>query len=544
MKRLCFFLLAALLMAAPPAAQARDQKVRDVDIELTVRPDGSVLVHERWDVDTGDGITEWYLVRENLGDIRISGFRVRDGVTPLQDEGKWEVDRTLAQKAGRYGIVQKSNGCELCWGIGSYGDHVFDVSYTMERALKSLNDYDMLHLQVVSPGLAAPPRHARVRVKAEGAQLDTANTRFWGFGFKGHSAMDADGTVFFETSGAMGTDDSVIVLLRFDKGLFHSPSVREEDFQQALDRAMKGAKFKDDSKLLHILLLALAFFVIFIWPALRGGRLKLGFKPKDVSWYREAPLGGSLLLSNYIQSQSGHEPKGASLPLAIILRLVQRGSLEVSRAVQGKAELRFTDKALEGLEPAESGLYQMLKESAGPDGILQDKEFSKWAKAHDTRVYQWAHDAEEAAATALQQRHWLESRKHALTVGGRQEAKHLFGLKKFLQEFTLIDAREAAEATLWRDYMAFGALFGITGRVAAQLKDIDPALFKETLRCEYNDFPSVLASGESMSRSISTASTTGSPNYSSRSGSGGHGGTTSRGGGGGFSGGGRGGGGR
>ena len=31
-----------------------------------------------WDVDTGDRITEWYLVRKNLGDIRITDFKVYD----------------------------------------------------------------------------------------------------------------------------------------------------------------------------------------------------------------------------------------------------------------------------------------------------------------------------------------------------------------------------------------------------------------------------------------------------------------------------------
>ena len=154
MKRFLLFL--ALLPAL--SLQARDQKVRDLDINLTLIRNGNVIIHERWDVDTGDRITEWYLVRQNLGDIEITDFSVFDGDEhKLQDDGEWDVNRSREEKAGRYGIVHKTDGVELCWGVGEYGDHVYHAIYVMTRAVKSLDDYDMLHLQVVSPGLAAPP---------------------------------------------------------------------------------------------------------------------------------------------------------------------------------------------------------------------------------------------------------------------------------------------------------------------------------------------------------------------------------------------------
>ena len=134
-----FLLLLALLPG--PALRARDQKVRDVDINITLIKNGNIVVHERWDVDTGDKITEWYLVRENLGDIEISSFSVFDGENDkLEDVGEWDVDRSRAEKAGKYGIVHKFNGVELCWGVGEYGDHEYHAIYVMTRAVKSLQD--------------------------------------------------------------------------------------------------------------------------------------------------------------------------------------------------------------------------------------------------------------------------------------------------------------------------------------------------------------------------------------------------------------------
>ena len=112
-------LLTLLLALLPgPALRARDQKVRDVDINITLIQNGNIVVHERWDVDTGDKITEWYLVRGNLGDIEIDDFTVYDGDNDkLEDVGEWNVDLSRVEKAGKYGIVHKSNGVELCWGV-------------------------------------------------------------------------------------------------------------------------------------------------------------------------------------------------------------------------------------------------------------------------------------------------------------------------------------------------------------------------------------------------------------------------------------------
>ncbi|MCR4860906.1 MAG: hypothetical protein K5910_09620, partial [Bacteroidales bacterium] len=144
-----FSLLAAFCLAVPSVLAS---KVPDLDISLRLRADGAALVREIWDVDVDEG-TEWYLVRKNLGDIEISGLRVQneEGLQYV-NEGEWDTDRTLREKAGRCGIVHKSDGVEICWGLGSHGQHTFIVEYLMSNAVKSLNDYDMLHLQLVSPG--------------------------------------------------------------------------------------------------------------------------------------------------------------------------------------------------------------------------------------------------------------------------------------------------------------------------------------------------------------------------------------------------------
>ena len=189
MKALRLFLLLAALTVAPSLFATR---VPDVDISVRLGRDGSALIREVWSVDVDEG-TEWYLVRKNLGDIEISGLRVRneEGVQYV-NEGEWDTDRTIREKAGRCGIVHTRDGCEICWGLGSHGAHTYIVEYVMSNAVKTLNDYDMMHLQLVSPGLSSPPAHVRVAVRPQedlGVQLDTTNTRLWGFGYVGQTGL-------------------------------------------------------------------------------------------------------------------------------------------------------------------------------------------------------------------------------------------------------------------------------------------------------------------------------------------------------------------
>ncbi len=126
-------LLAALVTTF--AAFADEQRVYDLDITVTLYSHGIAGIHEVWDLDTGEGITEWYLPRENLGDIEVFNLKVLDeqynGGQPFSDVGEWDVDLSRRQKTGKSGIVHKYDGVELCWGIGDYGHHVFHVFYTM-----------------------------------------------------------------------------------------------------------------------------------------------------------------------------------------------------------------------------------------------------------------------------------------------------------------------------------------------------------------------------------------------------------------------------
>ena len=557
MNHLRAFFAAALLSALPLCVNAAE--IRDVNVDVRLDAEGAAHITEIWELEASSG-TEMYLVRENLGDITFSDVCVTDetGRRYIFEEN-WDVDRSLSQKAGRCGIHYTSRGIEICWGLGSYGSHTYTVSYVFHNAVKSLQDYDMLHLQLVSPGLSSPPEHVRVVVGVDGKAIDEENARVWGFGYDGTMAF-LNGVAIGESESRFRSKSSVIVLLRLDKGIIASPcSKRDVMFDEVLEQALEGSSFRDDieeeslgDKLLSLLSVTLSLFVP-LFGILYGGKKMtkrqrkkiLGVDLKDISWSRDLPFKGDILESEWVLSGIGEDKKKHDIAAAFILRMLKNGQLSMSKDRDGKIEISFNDKAdISSLPEPEQELYAMMKDASGSDVILQDKEFSRWSKKsrNRSRILKWSESIKRAGASQLVSDGWMQGGN--LTIDGQEQARGVVGFKKYLQDYTLLSERQSREVALWQDYLVFAALYGIADQVSKELKDINPEAFDEVMMYDYATLNDVLYLSRNLAYSITNAAETqkaynGQHNGSSR---GGFGGFSSFGGGGGFSGGGFGGG--
>lgn len=546
-------ILAGLLVAALPC-YAANTEIRDVRIQAVIKDNGDIAITEDWDITAKSSITEWYLPRTNLREIDIKDFSVSDNVYgQLTNIGEWDVDASFAQKTGKCGLVTKYNGYELCWGIGSYGDHVFTVNYTMTNACKKAIDADYLHIQFLADNMDPAPEHAKLIISLEsGEKIDTSFCKIWGFGFYGDVGFSNNGVVVMETDREMGYDDSIIALVQFEKDHIHPVCEREEYFQDVLDRAREGADFDEGYGsgdlttgqtigALGVMGL-LAFLVVFLKQRKRI-RDTLGPKgKKDIEWYRDIPFEGSLTAAASVLSIIGEGGKAPDVAAAMILEMIKKGAISTTRSGHGKIQLVLTNK--EGgidMGGVYTEFFQFLYEASGSDRILQDKEFSRWADSNSTRVGKWCNEINKDGIR------FMTSYKYRFagvnTPEGCIESRNLLGLKKYLEEFTLVKEREVPEVILWEDYLIYAALFGIADKVAEQLKDIDPDVFKRIYNMEENDAWQVINISHSLARSITSAQTAYSVANSGSSYSGG-GGHSSHSGGGGFSGGGHGGGGR
>ena len=54
----------------------------------------------------------------------------------------------------------------------------------------------------------------------------------------------------------------------------------------------------------------------------------------------------------------------------------------------------------------------------------------------------------------------------------------VYGFKRFLEDFTLMNERHLTETRLWRDYMVWATLYGNAEQVMKDMKAINPEFFK------------------------------------------------------------------
>ena len=547
-----------LALLSPVLTAFAQNQVHDVDISVVLATDGSAQVREVWDMTLSRG-TEVYLGRENLGDIKILNLTVSDetGET-YETDRSWNTDRSFERKKGHCGLNAVGSGYEICWGIGEYGHRTYTVEYTLTNLVKSLDDYDMIHFQFYTPN-DFRGEHVKVTIEKPDFVMDTL-TRIWAFGYDGYIWRE-DGKVIAESETPLEPNYSIIVLMRFDKGTFDSKSVQERPFSAVLDRALEGADEPDvplskAEEALYTILGFLFFMGMILLPFVplivrliqRHRKKKNTFGTtalSSIDWSRDLPYNGDIQMNNYVISTSPElKTKKNSVASAMILHMLQEGCLEATKDLDtGKVLIYFKpdSSGFKQLVHSEEQLWRMMYEASGPNHVLEEKEFSTWAKSHKSQLYKWTTSLLDSGKSNLGFRGYYVSGKY--TDEGRTQNRKIVGFKKFLEDTTLIKERTSPEVALWRNYLIFASLIGIADKVAKELKDINPVLFEQACSMDYTNMSRVLYLTNSYADVVSRYATPPVSSYSgggslggfSRSGGGGH---SSFGGGGGFSGGG------
>ena len=558
MKRHSLILAAFLALVLPGHVLTAQNKVHDVDITVRLDTDGSALVKEVWDMTLSRG-TEVYLGRENLGDIKILDLSVSDETGERYETDRfWDTDRSFERKKGRCGLHSISGGYEICWGIGEYGHRTYTVVYRLTNLVKSLDDYDMIHYQFYTPN-DFQSEHVKVTIEKPGFVMDTL-TRIWAFGYDGYIWRE-EGKVIAESENPLEPSHSIIVLMRFDKGTFESKSVQERPFSAVLDRALEGADEPDvplskREEMLYTILGALFFFAMILLPFLpliirivkkrRAKKNAFGTTSlASIPWSREIPYRGDILKNYYVISTApAIKAQKNSVASAMILHMLQEGCLEATKDLStGKVDIYFKPDSpgFKNLSHEEESLWKYMYEASGKNHILEEKEFSTWAKSHNSTLSKWTTSVTSGGLSALRSGGFYQGGKYTAT--GTAENRKVVGFKKFLEETTLIKQRTTPEVALWQEYLIYASLLGIADKVAKELKDIDPVVFEQACSMNYTQMARVINLTNSYSNVLSRyAYVPSTSSYSggsiggfSRSGGGGH---SSFGGGGGFSGGG------
>ncbi|MDO4191187.1 MAG: DUF2207 domain-containing protein [Bacteroidales bacterium] len=548
-----------MLFALQPATHS-------LNIQVNLNRDGSAQITETWHVVVTSG-TEWYTMVNNIGERQLRLIGVSENGVDFINEGEWNVKRSINEKANRCGVVTKrDNSYEICWGIGVYGEHTFVMTYQLNDLLEGYNDYDGFNYMFVARGIQPSPQQVVVTILAPDSLTFTPeNTKIAGFGYHGNCNF-YEGKVIAQSGQSFTKEDGIIVLMQCEKGLFTPNTNFDANFSDVVEEAMGDSDFKTANvenfeaeetffdKIIHVLLflafgvpLLLIFLFIFSFKKLLL-RKETGMKMADIPWSRDLPYGNDFFATFSLLTKI-EQAEDNGIVSALMLRMVQNGAIQPHpTGRKDKVEFSFHAEHLTGNQQ-EKALFEMLHLASGSDGILQEKEFKKWSVRHAEEIYKWFEDTKILGENNLNnyvlKRSGNTRSKQEFKKVKQQAAAEAIGLKKFLEDTTLIDERRTVEVTLWRDYLIYASLFGIADKVAEELKQFQPQVIDMYEQQNFNqiDVVTMLNWSHLISNTVNRSVVrTANAMNSNGSGNWGGGGISSFGGGGGFSGGGFGGG--
>src|SRR5690625_1316289 len=244
---------------------ASTHELEALDIHVFIEEDGSASITEKRVATLSEG-TENYIVIGNLGESTITDFTVYEGGKKYNYVEDWDVNWTSDQKTFKNGIIKKSKQYELVWGIGEYGKHEYELTYTVTDFIKQLEDSQMLFWQFVNSDTNIPPKRVTVTIETD-QPFTKGNEKIWAFGFDGDIHFK-DGKIVANSNSPLNRSDYVTILTEFPTSNFGTNDVLDKSFEEVKEQAFQGSDYSNNKQsrsfLKGILVLLLFFGILFI----------------------------------------------------------------------------------------------------------------------------------------------------------------------------------------------------------------------------------------------------------------------------------------
>ena len=566
------FILSFILMMLVFTSVVNANSINSITMDIYIDANGDAQVTEVWNCRTNQG-TESYHPYYNLGNSKITDLLVEDedGViyTTLSS---WNVNGSFENKKYKCGINKISDGVELCWGISEYGNKTYTVRYEIINFVKELTDSQIAYWTLIPHDFSNRIENAELTIYADEKFEDTLDV--WGYGDYGAPTYVYDGQVKMHSNNAIDADEYMVVLVKFPQGTFNTSNVENNDFQYYLDMAEEGATHYESTEGNSIsagafvgfgLMGLLAFFiecipVIFILGLVVFLNAKSEFVKvtpeqkamiKDAPYYRDIPCDKDLFKMFYIAQTTGLLKRKTDIMGAVILKWLKEKKISIIKEEKGllnreQISVVFNREAKTQIEDHyESSLYSLMY-TASRDGTLEKKELERWCSSNYSTILSWFDRVLIDEKNKLLQSNELYRAEEGKYLKKKriyfsdllvQEAMQIQGLKKYLNDYTLISEREPIEVILFEDYLIVAQMLGIADKVIKDFKNLYPEIIEAS---SFQSYDNIVFLSTTMNRGITSAQSAKSRAESYSSGGGGF---SSGGGGGGSSGGGGGGGG-
>lgn len=521
-------------------------RIYNIDMNIYIDKDGNANITETWEVNGSDG-TEWYKGYKNIGDSDISNFSVSMDGKPLTYK-TWNINESLEDKKGYYGINYITDGLELCFGKYDYKKHTFILKYDVSNFIFKTSDNDVLYWTLIDKFSNVDFEKFSINVTSYYSFPDTLDV--WGYGYKGYAYVK-DGKISMSTEENSDMNNKYVVLLaKFPLNTFNTNNSSDNffTFNDVFKRAEEGTfdYNYNSTSVGDIILMIFTFgifgFVIFLIIKViitsgygyKGNRV---IDKKNTPFFRDIPCNKDIYYANTLIKLNNFGYKETNILGAILLKWVREDKIGFNTSKVGifnkeESVIDLTRNPSFEMEK-EKKLFNMMYK-ASKDGILEKKEFERWVRNNYNSFFNLFSSIESGVERKLRDSGDIYKRiskeeckkKNVLSDKIYNDSKELLGLKLYLNEFSSIDTKEVMEVKLWDEYLMFAYLFGIADKVAKQLKNMYPEVINNN-NFDYdtvilvNNLSHSVVNAASSARSAAESYSSGGGGLSSGSGGGG-----------------------
>ena len=558
MKKIIFTLV---LFLVPSIILANE--ISNIDMNIYVDNNGTAHVTEEWTAELNEG-TEGYKPYYGLGESKISNFKVSMNGKEYTYNSNYNINASFDEKKYTNGFNYVNDGVELCFGITKYGKNTYTLSYDISNFVLNTSDgYQMIYWTLFPKNYKQSPERVYIKIYSDFKYAD--NLDVWGYGKYGAPTYVYDGYIEMDSESTVSSSEYMTILVKFPENTFTLSTTLDKTFDEYLNMANEGSTKYDNTDgdnsspsifyyiwqgLTYVLSFGIPLFIVF---AVGSAAIKNGYgyknnktiDKKNTPLYRDIPCNKDIYYANTLVKLNNNlfsNYKETNIFGAIILKWVKENKIAFNNGPSGKFN-KYTSSIDLTKNPTfdnvlEKELFDIMYE-ASVDGILETKELEKWCNKNYSKFF----DLFERINTV--EIHRLKNDKHIYNRTDKNECKKknvmddtiyddstkLYGLKKFLDEFSKIDTREVLEVHIWDEYLMFAYIFGIASIVAKQLKNLYPEVladqnnyidFDTLMYIDHISYDTVKAASAARSRAESYSSTgAGGGGFSSGGGGGG-----------------------
>ena len=505
-KILFFALLAYALFTLGKTVSANS--INRISMDIFVDSNGNANVTETWNCYSNQS-TEIYHPYYNLGNSEITNLSVSMDSTQFETLSSWDTSASFDEKSYKAGINRVSNGVELCWGISEYGTNIYTVNYTITNFVSNLTDSQMIYWTLIPYDFSDSIGQVFINISSD--LYFPSSIDVWGYGNEGGTAYVDNGTITMTSEGTLNRNEYMTILVKLPSGTFNTKNNLNQNFEYYYNLAEEGVNRNKTVENTVITILPFIIFIIIMVFAIVTSKLgssqeqRLNFenngnklpKTKDIPYFRDIPCNKDLFRAFFIGYQFKIVKKRTDLLGSVILKWVRdkKVTLKKDEGKSSKMSIILNEELISSLEDEEEQkLYKMFLE-ASKDGILEDSEFTKWCNTNYSKILGWFDTIIDKEKDKLvkdgllleKPKTLFKSAKYTVTPELRQQALNIAGLKKYLNDYTLISEREAPDVVLFEDYLILAQMFGIADKVAENFKKLYPDLITETNFYSYDN---------------------------------------------------------